>query len=386
MKRVLALIAMYVGSACGSTMVGDAGGDGDMEADASLVGCTASDQCSSATPVCHSDGYCVQCETGADCPAATPLCSNTTCMPACAGTEVAADFVSLPSDIIWVVDQSGSMDQETSYVQQKINDFAALIDMSGIDYRVVMIADPNAGNPICVPPPLAGPSCGNNTRFRLVPTRVGSTNGPRLAVEQYARYSDFLRADATKHFVFVTDDNSAWSASMFTSSVLALPPTGMFDGFKVHGIYAFGTPGTGCDGPFGSGAAEGTVYTQLIAQTGGASGVICTGDWTQVFQDITSAVVSGAQVSCELAIPPPPMGSALDPSKVNVKYQMGGIAPGVTIPRVDSAAACGPAGGWYYDDNAAPSRILLCPTTCSEVQSDPAANIKVEFGCQTTIG
>lgn len=405
MRTTLAFALLFV-TACGSNDTGAmnpdaAGGGGCVTSDDCPAGqtcdpatgvcggggCTSDDQCGGATPACRDDGQCVECVSSDDCPVETPLCEASECVEGCAGTDVTADFVMRPSDIIWVVDQSGSMDQETQYVQQRINDFAALIDSSGIDYRVVMIADPTANNAICVPPPLAGPMCDDNVRFRLVPEEVGSNDGPQLAVQTYDQYSDFLRPDSLKHFVFVTDDDSNWSAMQFTDAVLALPPTDMFAGFKVHGIYAFGTPGDpdGCDGPFGSGAAEGTVYTELIAQTMGASGVICTGDWTQVFDDITAAVVAGSQVSCELVIPPPPMGETLDPTKVNVRYLAGGVAPGVTIGRVDTAADCGADGGWYYDDNAAPTMIILCPATCTEVQSDQAANIQVEFGCSTIL-
>lgn len=303
---------------------------------------------------------------------------------ACATTSANADVEKLPADIIWIVDQSGSMDQETEHVQAQINSFAALIDVSGIDYHVVMIADPDAGNAICVPPPLAGPACGDNTRFRLVPTKVNSNDGPELAVQEYPAYADFLRPNATKHFVFVTDDDSDLSAAEFTAQVLALQPPDTFAGFKVHAIYAYGTPGgNGCDGPFGSGASEGTVYTELVAQTAGAAGVICTGDWAQVFNDITEAVVAGATVSCDMEIPAPPQGETLDPAKVNVNYLQGGTPPGEPILRVNAQADCGDAGGWYYDDNAAPQRILLCPATCTQVQADPAASIQVQFGCES---
>jgi hypothetical protein len=346
--------------------------------------CTDGSQCPAEYPICSTSGVCVGCESSADCSDPTPVCSNTTCTEACAGSEVMADFQTRPSDIIFIVDQSGSMNQETAYVQMKINDFVMQISASNIDYRVVMIASPTASNAICVPPPLGGPSCGNNTRFRLVNQSVGSTNGPSLALSRYAMYSDFLRPEAGKHFVFVTDDNSSMSAANFTSGVNALLPAGMFTGFKVHGIYAYGSGSNGCTGAFGSGAAAGTVYTTLIAQTMGASGVICTGDWTQVFMDITAAVVSGSQVSCELTIPAPPMGETLDPAKVNVKYQSG-VAPGMTLPQVPAAADCTSAGGWYYDDNTTPTKITLCPATCTSVQGDPMANVKVEFGCSTQI-
>jgi hypothetical protein len=372
MKAIM--LGLLLLTACGDKS-GAGGGSGNCDP-----------QCSGATPICSAADVCVQCETSEDCPAEAPLCTNNQCGNGCAGTAVAADLVMRPPDIIWVVDQSGSMDQETSYVQQKLNDFVSIIGTSGVDYRVVMIADPNAENAICVPPPLAGPSCGDNTRFRLVPTEVDSNDGPELAVQEYPKYDDFLRPDSLKHIVFVTDDNSDLSATQFTNALLALQPAGMFGNFKVHAIYAYGMAGgNGCTGPFGSGAAEGTVYTELVAATGGASGVICTGNWNQVFMDIQQSVISGSQLACNLDIPMPSSGEAIDPSNVNVRYLPGGMTPGATLYRVVDASACGSSGGWYYNDPVTPTQIVLCPASCTEVQSDAAAKLQVELGCASVI-
>jgi hypothetical protein len=372
--------------ACG----GSSGGNGDdmmeMTPDAieEVTGCTSAAECEANAPICSAtSNTCVECETSEQCPSDRPVCSNGSCNAACAGTEITADFVQLPVDIIWVVDQSGSMDQETQYVQSKINDFVTLIGATNIDYRVTMMAAPSGTNAICVPGPLGGASCGNNTRFRLANQRIGSTDGPSQVTSKYALYSDFLRADATKHFVFVTDDNSAMSAVNFTNAVNALQPAGMFTNFKVHAIYAYGqNTTTGCTGPFGTGAKLGAVYTTLVANTGGARGVICQDDWNTVFADITTAIVSGSQVACELAIPAPPQGETLDLTKVNVKYQSG--ANSTTLMQVPTANDC-TTGGWYYDDNTAPTKISLCPATCSAVQQDANANLKIELGCATVI-
>jgi hypothetical protein len=376
MKSTIILFASML-AACGSSPGGggDGGGGGPDGG-----GGTCDPACGGDTPFCV-DGTCVACELDEQCPAEAPLCRAGACIEGCAGSEAQANLVTRPPDIIWVVDQSGSMDQETAYVQDKIDDFVSIIDASGIDYRVVMIADPQADNAICVPEPLAGPSCGNNTRFRLVDREIRSHDGPQAVIEEYARYSDFLRTDSLKHIVFVTDDDSDMSAAAFTAAVNALQPAGSFEGFRVHGIYAFGSGSNGCTGPFGSGAADGTVYTTLIAQTGGAAGVICTGNWDQVFADIQASVISGAEVACNLAIPAPPDGQTLDPSTVNVRYLAGGVSPGTTLPRVDSAAACGASGGWYYDDPANPTQIILCDATCTTIQGDTMAAVQVEFGC-----
>jgi hypothetical protein len=373
--------------ACGGSS-GSGGGD-DMEpgpdAMDQVAGCTSDAECGAATPYCTASGACVECEASEQCPSDRPVCSNSACAAACAGTEVTADFVQLPVDIIWVVDQSGSMNQETAYVQAKINDFAALINASNIDYHVIMIARTTPTNAICVPGPLGGssPACGNNTRFRLVNQYVDSHNGPSLAISKYASYSDFLRPNATKHFVFVTDDNSTMSAVNFTNGINALAPAGMFTGFKVHGIYAYGNGlASGCTGPFGSGAADGTIYTTLVNNTGGQRGVICQDDWMTVFNNITTAIVSGSQVACELAMPAPPQGETLDPTKVNVKYNSGTTS--TTLNQVQTANDCS-FGGWYYDDNTNPTKISLCPSTCASVQQDQNANLKIELGCSTVI-
>ena len=219
MIKPIVLAGILVTAGCGAK----SGGQGDDTVDAGPgADCTDNTQCSADAPICSASGVCVQCETSADCSDPAPVCSNTVCTASCAGSEVAADFVTVPSDIIFVVDQSGSMNQETAYVQTKINDFVTQISASNIDYHVVMIARDSGSNAICVPPPLANATCGNNTRFRLVDQFVDSNDGPSLAISRYGMYSDFLRPGAAKHFVFVTDDNSNMSAASADLTLLAL--------------------------------------------------------------------------------------------------------------------------------------------------------------------
>jgi hypothetical protein len=387
MKLSAVCLVLAIG-ACGGNNGngGGGGGDDDPGADAAVGPmCSSDSDCASDFPICNDVGSCVQCETSADCSDDKPVCGNGTCQASCAGDQIAADFVTMPSDIIWVVDQSGSMDEETAYVQSQINSFVNLIAASNIDYRVTMIAISDSGsNRICVPSPLSNGSCGNNTNFRLVNQRIGSHDGPSRFISRYSSYSDFLRLDSQKHIIFVTDDESSISATSFTTMLGSLQPQGMFANYKVHAIYAYGNGTNGCDGAFGEGAAEGTVYTTLVANTGGARGVICNNDWTTVFNDITAAVISGSQVACELNVPAPATGT-LDPNQVNVKYQMGGQPPGVTLPQVADAAACTGSGGWYYDVPSAPTKITLCPSTCADVQADSQANVSVELGCATQI-
>jgi hypothetical protein len=40
---------------------------------------------------------------------------------------------------------------------------------------------------------------------------------------------------------------------------------------------------------------------------------------------------------------------------------------------------------WKYDDELAPTRVVLCPAACSLVQGDPSAEVNVSFGCETVL-
>ena len=62
-------------------------------------------------------------------------------------------------------------------------------------------------------------------------------------------------------------------------------------------------------------------------------------------------------------------------------YGCQGAPPAQQFTRVNDAAAC-VAGAFYYDDNANPTTIILCPATCSTAQADPNAKIQVLLGCQ----
>jgi hypothetical protein len=73
----------------------------------------------------------------------------------------------------------------------------------------------------------------------------------------------------------------------------------------------------------------------------------------------------------------------LDFTKVNVQYTPGGGMP-VLLGNVANLAACDPqSGGWYYDNPANPTKIMLCPATCSTVQVDPSGAIEILLGCDT---
>ena len=113
---------------------------------------------------------------------------------------------------------------------------------------------------------------------------------------------------------------------------------------------------------------------------GGADGATTERDLLAAFGDIKSK-----NVSCDFAVPPPPANLMLSFDNVNVNYTPGSGQLS-TLPRVKDTAACGTTGGWYYDNNNAPTQIHLCANTCTTVQGDAGAKLQVLFSCMESQG
>jgi hypothetical protein len=313
------------------------------------------------------------------------------CVPpdGCAAEVITAD--TFPVDIVWVVDNSGSMSQEIAQVESNINNqFTSIIAASGLDYRVAVISDKGTGSlEICVNPPLAGPVCSNNPPlFRIVDQNVQSTDSLSLTLSTYdsanaaLNWSTFVRMDAVKVFIEVTDDNSAMSAATFDTQLLAKNPAGMFGtaqarNYVFHSIIGIenNNPGVKCP----TAVNTGSVYQDLSNLTGGMMFSVCSTDYSPIFNAIAGSVVL---FGCEYKIPQPAMGT-IDYGKVNVEYTPGGGNPAVVF-NVADLASCDPVlGGWYYDSAANPTKIILCPASCDQVLADINGTVKILVGCAT---
>lgn len=320
----------------------------------------------------------------------------------CAAISASAEAKLQPADIIIAVDTSGSMSEESDEVQANLNNFATIITQSGIDVHVVLIADAS----VCIPSPLGSGQCNGADEklpsYRHVVQGVASTDALEKVISTYPLWKSVLRPEATKTIAVVSDDESNLGAAAFTSQLLALdPPT--FQGFKFDGIVSSTSPDAcifggcffnclACTNPCCNkaqfctplSAEEGKIYKELIAQTGGVYGDLCLQDFAPVFADMATSVVKGSQLSCVYDIPPPPDMATFDPTKVNVNYTPGG-GTSTPILNVPDSGACGTTGGWYYDNAAAPTKIIVCPTTCGTLKADANGKVDVLFGCQTEI-
>jgi hypothetical protein len=118
-----------------------------------------------------------------------------------------------------------------------------------------------------------------------------------------------------------------------------------------------------------------------IAQAGGTNTafLLDEGDITQTFLN-TLLNISNNPISCEYEIPlPPDPSQQIDYTKVSIVYTPS-TGTAQEIPHADTLSDCSrsTAGGWYYDYNAAPTRILLCPCSCSAIA---AGTVQVRLGC-----
>lgn len=82
-------------------------------------------------------------------------------------------------------------------------------------------------------------------------------------------------------------------------------------------------------------------------------------------------------LSCELDIPAPPAGEKLDFDKINVSY-----TPSSAAKKLLAYDPSCKGDGWRFDDASAPTKIVLCTSTCGAVKDDPKGTIGVEFGCE----
>lgn len=324
----------------------------------------------------------------------------------CVETSANATPSSSKSNLIIAVDTSLSMREETEMVQSNINNrFAEKFGANpDVDVHIVLISeeldDPNDdGDGMCVSKPLGSGSCPDDTNpdelFWHIHEYVGSHNALEKIMDCYdggpyggwcdeeGHWRDFMSPGGFVHFVVVSDDNSGVDAGEFASWAAE----NFGESFMLHGIVSK-TDGSGDDATpeceeYSDG--EGTVYKELIAQTGGVFGDLCIQEnyeFDAVFDQITTEVVTHVTMECEWVIPRPEEEEELDPGKVNVEFD-DGIAI-VEIGQVASPDMCANVEhGWYYDDPQSPSLIFVCPQTCEWIQGRPDAEMRLKFGCKT---
>lgn len=300
---------------------------------------------------------------------------------ACTSTSAAAQRIKL--DIVFLIDRSGSLDGPpwvgaTTALKTFFNDPASVGIGAGIVYfptekdwdcnykdylgLKVPIA-PLPGNAFALTNSMPAHATGNGT-----PTWAG-LKGALMAATAYQD------AHPTHKVIVVlaTDGNTPDIQIDNVCSVVDNDITVLAKGaLDYNGVNTYVI------------AMPGALIAKLdkIAAGGGTTAAY---DVTQDISEFSAkmAEIRIAALGCAFDIPPPPSGMELVPGDVNFAYTPKGMGTPKLLPRADDLADCANQPGWYYDSNAAPTKMILCPASCATVQADTNAKVSVLFDCQS---
>jgi hypothetical protein len=335
-----------------------------------------------------------------------------------------------PVDIIFVIDNSGSMSEEIAAVRRNIDhDFAAIIDESGVDYRVIMLSQfGEDGTGVCIDPPLAGADCSlgveqtNGERYFHFNQAIGSNDAlcqildtlDNTTVDKRAPSGliEWLRPEAAKAFVLITDDSARCSytdnemqvilgadradpfedALVFHAALRAKEPiqfAGHYQFFSIVGLSVRDDqpqpvfPTEPLDSKTCSTApSPGLLYQALSVATDALRYPVCEGrSFDAVFQVLARSVIQTAAADCTYQLPAVPAPQVLDLPGVNLEVRRSPDSEPQHFDQVSGATECKDAHSFYIHD-----RIELCPQACQWLQRSPEPTVEILFGCQITPG
>ena len=325
----------------------------------------------------------------------------------CAAQTLEAEVEHQGVDVILVVDTSNSMASAIASVEASINsNFAAILEASGVDYRLVVIGKypPGDQRSICISMPLSASDCNPpppvpavTDRYKHYDDQTGS--GALLAsiLAWYTQpdphglapggYVDFLREGTRKVFLVMTDGNSASNTVSlgddFDASLLALQPSHF--GTPGDRQYVFHTiitmqandPVTTPWLPDDPLQGNGRSIQQVSVLSGGWRFPLAQhAHFGVLFEEIAQDVVASVPIECSFPIPEPPEGEVIDPNTIEVDYYPGGVPPSIPLHQVVGPQACD-ASSFYIDSGM----VFVCPAACDPIQGDVGARLEVRYGC-----
>ena len=199
-------------------------------------------------------------------------------------------------DVLWVIDNSGTMAEEQQRLTESLTEVAPLFGETLADFRLGVITtdvdDPDQSGKLQGSPLVIGPESDDITGEFLSNTDVGIAGSKdeqgfeaiRLAlVNDDGSNSGFFRAETGLHAVVVSDedDHSDSTVSERMSDLLRLVPDST--NFKIHAVV--GDEPDGCLSAVAA-ADSGARYLDAARHTEGYSGSICLEDWTPLLSSI----------------------------------------------------------------------------------------------------
>jgi hypothetical protein len=278
-------------------------------------------------------------------------------------TDVLKQRATPEVDVLWVIDNSGSMDMEQARLARNFPSFIQYFVESGLDWHIGVISTDTSA------PDQSGRLQGASGLRYLTPesprpvelfsqmAQLGTTGsaderGRRsawLALTDPLRSGfngGFYREDASLHVVVISDEPDATeqpTRNEFVSWMRALKA----DPEDVTFSAIVGPAPSGCANSDGTFANSGANYLDLVQAIGGVSESICEDDWSDALEEL-GLQASGLRTEFFLTEVP-------DPSTIEVEARFDGYQyPGV----VDTDAA--PVEGCDADIGAAGPRQEAC--------------------------
>lgn len=290
---------------------------------------------------------------------------------ACATSSAAGEGIA--ASLIFMFDRSGSMKQDNKWTAASAAMKGFFADPNSASFNASLQFFPlyDANNDLqCTPPAYKAPAVPltqlpNGPLFGSAIDGIGfGENTPTLPALQGAlQYAADVQAGGKKAAVVMVTDGE--------------PVACTDQGNTIDNVAAAAAAVAGTVKTYVIGVGSSLQNLDAIAAAGGTNKAILVDTSTsadQLTTQISTAIgaIASQAVSCDYKIPPPPAGQSIDPNKVNVQSK------GSTL---SYDAQCASGTGWHYDDPNAPTKIILCPTTCNEVLADKSAQINVFFGC-----
>jgi hypothetical protein len=309
----------------------------------------------------------------------------------------------IPLDLFFMVDKSGSMGcavgaagagctngsspppgvTRWTSIRDALTTFAASSASSGLGAGIGFFPQMNGGTLLCAAQdyatpaaPIAGLPGSSAALSAALGAQMPNGNTPTVpalsgALSYVTSYAQAHRG-RTVAVVFATDGEPTQCTSSNNTIAGAV---------RVAAAAAAGTPPIKT---YVLGVGPSLNNLNQIAQAGGSGQAYLVESGGS--QDLLAALnsIRKSALSCDYSIPVFP-GKPLDFSAVNVRVKVGATGDEKLITKVDSPAACGATGGWYYDDNSAPTRITLCPTICDPMVATAGSTLTVLIGCRSVI-
>jgi uncharacterized protein YegL len=314
--------------------------------------------------------------------------SELTADTSCAATELQAEAV--PLNLYFMLDRSASMTElygSTMLIKSLRNGIAAFLNdpaSAGIFATAQQFAIFIDGDPLnesCLAsdyatPPMPWSACPYPQLGQWVMQLKADGLTPSVPALQGAVDACKARlAEVTAQkcaVIFVTDGKP--QGMCITQDPKADLGNIAADAYNNAGIavFAIGFPNLPADGK--------DVLNVIAANGGTGKPTVMTGSGG-VDQEFVNALnaIRGTALACEYKMPELPAGKK--PTFVVVRYTPGDGSGAQQLKRKLSKADCGAEGGWYYDNNEAPEKILLCPGSCAVVQPDAKGKVEVLVMC-----